>query len=636
MLDFLRRGVKSWVAKILLALLIVSFAVWGIGDIFVGGRNAAVAVAGESEIDAERFANAVLRQQSQMSQQAQRAISFQDMQAAGVGIGIAELFRREATFAEELRTIDVAVPDDSIREMIIGNPNFQDVGGGFDQGLYESAIGFQGFSPRQFEALVADELGRSILANAVTLGVGTPPGVAEAITMFDGEQRQVATISLPAADAADPGQPDASVLTDFFAANQEQFREPERRWGSYLHTDLSVLIEAAAPTDEDIETEHKANPDTYTLQATRTVEQIVFQDQAAADAAASRILNGEATFEEIAAEQNLTVEDTSLGIVRAGDLAETTEAAIFALEEPGIAGPVEGIFGPILLNVTAVELGGLQPLDSVREAIRAILTQRNAQAAADEASIKIEDLRAEGATMEELAVQTGLSLVPFSGLSAFADVKEGAIPPLMGAPRFMREVLESAEGEERELLQLEDGSYLLVMVDRIVDTYLPELDEVRAQAVEAWQQEARLESQQRLAEGLVNGGSSLQRIASLSFSGVTEHPAGARSASPAILSDELVQAVFAGSQGEIVIGRARDGQSIILAEVRAVTPLSDEDMSAQSNEIAVALGGSMERDHLEYYARALEARHGAVINTDSIANVFQQLSGGGHGGGQGY
>jgi peptidyl-prolyl cis-trans isomerase D len=629
MLDFLRRGVKSWVAKILLALLIVSFAVWGIGDIFVGGRGAAVAVAGESEVDAERFANAVLRQQSQMSQQAQRAVTFQDMQAAGVGIGIAELFRREATFAEELRTLDIAVPDDSIREMISENPNFQNVGGTFDRGLYERAIGLQRFTPRQFEALVADELGRSVLANAVSLGVSTPPGVAEAITTFDGEQRQVASISLPAADAADPGQPDAGALGEFFAENQERFREPERRWGSYLHTDLSVLLQTAAPSEEDIEAEYTANPDSYTLQASRTVEQIVFDDRAAADAAASRILQGEATFEEIAAEQNLSLDDASLGVVRIGDLAETTEAAVFALEGPGLAGSSEGVFGPILLNVSAVELGGLQPLDSVREAIRAVLTQRNAQDAADDALAKIEDLRAEGASMEELAAQTGLPLVRFGGLSAFGDVKEDTPPPLTGNPQFMREALESPEGEERELLQLEDGSYLLVMVERIEETYLPELDEVRAEAVEAWRQEARLFSQQRMADGLVQNGADLERIASLSFAGITEHPAAPRSASPAILSEDLVRAVFDADEGEVITGRSRDGQSVIVAEVRAVTPLSEEDMTTQVNEITVALGGSMERDHLEFYARALEARHGAIINTESIANIFQQLSGSG-------
>ena len=82
MLDLMRRGVKTWVAKILLGLLILSFAVWGIGDIFLGSAHSTVGAVGETEVDADRYARMIRRQQVQMTMQRRQAVSLADMRAA--------------------------------------------------------------------------------------------------------------------------------------------------------------------------------------------------------------------------------------------------------------------------------------------------------------------------------------------------------------------------------------------------------------------------------------------------------------------------------------------------------------------------------------------------------------------------
>ncbi len=631
MLDFLRRGVKSWVAKILLALLILSFAVWGIGDIFISGQNATVARAGETEVGSERFVREIVRQQNLLSRQQGALISLQDMQAAGVGRQLATAMAREAAFTEELGALGLAVPAAAVRDAILANPSFQDGSGNFSQYAYQSAIGQRQYDPREFETLMAHELGQQILQDAVANGIRSTPGIAQAIAAFDGEERDVASIRIQAADAADPGQPDEGTLLAWFTENQQQFREPERRWGAYIHTDLAALTDAQAPTDEEVRAEYDQNPDAYTVPATRTVDQIVFDDVAAAQDAAKRVAEGSATFEEIAVEQNVPLEDLALGTVSEGELSDAASEAVFALQEPGVAGPVEGPFGHILLNVTALEIGGLQPFELIAPGIRASLTQSRALQAAIDAGNSIDDARASGAAMEEIAEQTGLKLVRFQGLSQIGDVKEGDLPSLAADPQFLREVFEATDGEERDLVQLSDGSYLLVLVERIADSYLPELDEVRTGAIAAWQHEERLKAQEARARSLVESGATLQRISSLSFSGITEHGFAARSASPGFLSEDLVQSIFAGAEGDILVGRSRDGQSVVLAEVRAIKPLAEDAMAEQSTAIEDALSGSISRDQMEYFARALEARHGAMVDLEAVDGVFEYVGSTGQG-----
>ena len=87
----------------------------------------------------------------------------------------------------------------------------------------------------------------------------------------------------------------------------------------------------------------------------------------------------------------------------------------------------------------------------------------------------------------------------------------------------------------------------------------------------------------------------------------------------------LVEAIFSAAEGDTVIGRSRDGQAVFLTAVNGVTPLADDVMTEQVTVFADILSDSLSRDQLEYFSRALEARHDATINTTAINEVFDQL-----------
>lgn len=633
MLDFFRRGVKSWVAKLLLGLLIVSFAVWGIGDIFTGSGSVTVASVGETEVSSEEFAEAMLRQQSMASQQAGQLVSFADLRAAGIDEQLLTALVREAAYAQELHSLGVAVPAASVRETIAANSSFQDSSGNFNQFSYQSLIGQQGYSPRTFETLTARLLGEQILADAVTSAVEAPRAIAEAIATFDGERRMVSILRLPVATAADPGTPDDTTLAAWFEENADAFREPERRWGSYIRVDPTALAADLAPAEAEVRAFYEANREGYSTEATRTVEQIVFDDGAAARNALERLTAGETSFVEVAAEQNLSLDDIALGVVTRADLAESTAEAAFALTEPGLAGPIEGLFGTVLLNVTAVQLGGVQPFEAVQPMIASGLARERARAAVTETVNQLDDIRASGADMTELADQTGLPLITYQGLASDGSVAEGTPPAVAGDPQFFGEVFAADEGEERDITELSDGSYVLVMVDRVVATRNPELDEVRSRATIAWQDAQRLASEEIRAQMLATTEAGLSGIAEKL--GQTPDPLEpfARSNAAPELSPELVEAVFSAEEGTLVVGRNRDDTAVIIASVTGIEAPDPADLALETDQITDILSGATARDQLEYYARALETRHGARVNRGNIDTVFEQLSQTGSGGG---
>ena len=627
MLDFFRRGVKSWVAKILLAVLILSFAVWGIGDIFLGGQTRNVAMVGDTEVPSERFFREIYRQQSALSRQRGEIVSGSELRDAGIDDRVIAGLARDATFAQELSDLGIAVSDRAVSNNIRSNVDFQNSDGSFSQFIYDSILTQRGFDAREYEGLTRELLGQQILLDAVAVNIPATPGVAEQLAAYQGEQRRVSTIRLEADDAADPGQPDDAALTAFFEANSDDFIEPERRWGRYLHTDIARLATELAPTAEEVRAEYDENPDTYTVRASRTLEQIGFDDQASAEDAVERLRNGTATWEEIAAERNVALEDLPLGTVTegSGELPDATEQAVFALSEPGFAGPIEGLFGFLLLNVTEVELGGLTPFEEIEERIADSMARFRAQEEAVTRANKIDDVRAGGATLEEVAQQTGLELRSFAGMDPSGLVKEGEQPMIAADPRFMSELRDAIDGEELDITQLSDGSYVLIMVDRIEESHLPDLATIRERVIEAWRHEQRLAAQEARAAELLSAGNSLETISATVLSGITPHEAFTRDRAPGVFSPALVEAVFSAAEGDTVIGRSRDGQAVFLTAVNGVTPLADDVMTEQVTVFADILSDSLSRDQLEYFSRALEARHDATINTTAINEVFDQL-----------
>lgn len=628
MLDFLRRSVKSWVAKVLLGLLILSFAVWGIGDMFTSGATGPVAQVGNTEVASEKFMDTILRQQNMLSRQRGELVTLQDLRDAGYDQSALRDLIRDASIENELSDFSIAVPVDAIANAIRSNASFQDGQGAFSQYTYQQQLAQAGFQPRQYEELVATLLGQRILADAASPGDLALPGIAEAIARFNGEQRAISVATLPIENAPDPGLPDEAALRAYFEENDAAFREPQRRTGRMVYTDMLALASEIEPSEDEVRTAYDSRPDLYSQAATRTVEQIVFDDTPSADAAAKRISEETATFAEIAAEMSLSPDSLGLGTVAAGELPEATDTAVFAATEPGVVGPVDGTFGPVLLNVTGVEQGGTTPFSAVSDRIRAELIEARILAEIPERANAIDDVRAGGANLEEIADQTKLPLVSFTGLARNGSVSEGTRPIATYDPRMVAEIFESEEGEERDLLELTDGTYALVMIDSIAEAYQPELADIRDRVVAAWQADERLTTLQASAVGMISGMPADQPFADIAANAgasIQTLDAFTRTAAPSILSADLVEQTFSADENGMIVGPNRAGNGILIIRVTAIAGLDDEALDETAAEIRASLLQSISSDQVEYLARALEERHGAEIFPGTIDAVFQRL-----------
>lgn len=630
MLATLRKALKSWVATLLILLLIASFAVWGIGDVFTGRGGTSVAVIGETELSAQEFARAIERQRGAIMQRTEQVISYDELRARRIDAQVLAQLVRQKTLDEEVRRLGISVPDAAVSSDV--KRMFAADGAAFSMADYQEQLRRQGFSVAEFEALTRSRVAAGIVISAVA---EAPPGVegaAAAIAARQGEERAVRLMRIGPDAVETPEAPDEAALAAWWEARQAAYREPERRNGQFVLVDASAMIPDFMPDDATVEAEYETMSARLTEPATRDIDQVVFTDIGTASSGALRVAAGEITFEELAAEAGLTPAQAAIGQVTASDLPAPVAEQVFATSEPGVIGPVPTGVGFAVIRINAATDAFTIPLDMIRDQLALQIAQNAAREAARDKAVEVGDFRAASLPFEEIAEKAGATFGSFAGIDPQGDLADGAkADGLPADPAFFAEVFAAESGADRDLVELSDGSYVLVMVEDVVPARPLTLDEAREQLTADWRAEQTLvlldELGARLA-GFASGPSGDLRAVAAGRRGARVEEVGPfdRYGAPESIGNALWGEVFKLADGDAVSGRAPDGSGVIVAELAEIVPLDAERLADGEAQIADLLADSLGGDLLEYYGRALEARFEAGVDPAAIDAVFNELS----------
>ena len=232
-------------------------------------------------------------------------------------------------------------------------------------------------------------------------------------------------------------------------------------------------------SEDQIRALYDAHIDEYVSPERRLVERLIFSTEAAANEAKARLDSGEISFDDLVAERGLTLDDVDLGDVSQDELGTAGEG-IFALDEPGVTGPLPSDLGPALFRMNGVLAAVQVDFEEAREDLAP-------QAAADRARRmintmigQIEDLLAGGADPALIAERTDLeegsiewNTEVFDDIAAYQDFRAAAarINP----------------GDFGEVIQLDDGGIVTFVVEEVREPELIPLDEVRDEVAAAWE-----------------------------------------------------------------------------------------------------------------------------------------------------
>jgi peptidyl-prolyl cis-trans isomerase D len=623
MLNSLRRNASSWVVKVLLLLLVVSFAIWGIGDIFYGsGQNPTVATVGDAEIPANELADAFNRAVANL--QRQLGPEFDRERAIQLGVMQQTLqdLVRQRLISLEAQEMGLVVPDDALRTLVTEDPIFQ-TGGQFDRSRFDQLLRASGLSEEAYLASLRQQVVRQALTGSIAGPVEAPAQLVDAIYRHRNEKRRGHYVAVPIASITDVPEPTAEELAQFHEAHQAQFTAPEYRSLTFVTLEPEDLLGEIEVGDEEVEAAYQSRIDEFRTPERRTVEQLLAPEAAPLEQAAERIAAG-ATLEQVAGEiEEVGVEQ--LGAVGRGDLPADFEEAIFALAEGEVSQPVESAFGWHLFRVSKIEPEHTVPFAEAREQLARELALQQANDRLPDFAAQLDDELAAGTELKEAARALGLETVSVPAVDATGKDAQGqpveALPPW---PEFMEVALETGAGETSLLEETDAGGYFVVQVDEVTAPRLKPVEEVRDQLLEAWQAQRRRELARERAEEirarLADGAALDELLADTGFENKPIEPVQRDAAgSDQGINRAAVQALFAtepGKTAEEVI-QLNDGFAVVaIDEVIPADPAADPEGLEQ---LARELEGDMRSDLVVQFEAELRREYpieidGAAIN----------------------
>ena len=491
MLRGIHKASSTWLGKIVLAaimgVLVISFAIWGIGDIFRGFGVNSVAKIGNTEISIEQFRQYYTDKLQQYGRQLGRPVTPDQARALGLDRRILGQLAAEVTLDEQSKSLRLGLSDAEISQRITSDPTFRGPNGQFDRGRFEQMIRQAGFSEPRFVDEQRRVMLRRQIAQSVSGELRVPTTAMAAIYQFQNEKRAIEYLALGPAQAGDVAAPTAGELGKYFDDRKVLFRAPEFRKITLLALTPSDIAKPDAVTDAEAKTYYEQRKSTYGAPERRVLRQMVFPNAEEAAAARERIAKG-LSFSDLAKERDLKDSDTEVGMVAKSDIIDPAVAdAAFELKAGEVSAPVKGQFGTVLLLVDKIEPGQQKTYEDVAAQIKREIAEARARTDMGNLRDKIEDERAGGATLAETAKKLGLKSVTLEAVDRSGRAPDGkVIAELPKTPDVVNAAFTTDVGVDTDALQLPGNGFLWYDVTGITPSRERPLDEVKDQVAARW------------------------------------------------------------------------------------------------------------------------------------------------------
>lgn len=608
-----------------MGVIAISFAIWGIGDIFRGfGRNA-VATIGGTEISIEQFRQFYNDRLQQLGRQAGRPITPDEARARGLDRQLLAQLVAETTIDEQAKQLRLGIDSAEIAKRITSDPSFRGANGQFDRQRFEQIIRQAGFSESRFIEEQRRSMLRRQLAQSVTGDLKVPATALAALNQYQNEKRQIDYVALEAAQAGDVPAPTPEVLNKYFDERKTLFRAPEYRNITLLSLAPSDLAKPDAVADTDAKAYFEQHKDSYGKPEKREVRQIVFQKPEEAADARERITKG-AKFDDIAKERQLKESDTDLGMVAKSDIIDPAVAdAAFSLKPGETSAPVKGRFGTVLLQVGKIEPGEEKTYEQVAAQIKREMAESRAKSDVGNLRDKIEDERAAGSTLAETAKKLGVKSVSIEAVDRSGRGLDGK--PVTGLPQTPNVISAAFAGDvgvDTDPLQLPGGGYLYYDVTGVTPSRERPLEEVKDQVTARWRDDEIAKRLQAKADDLVGklkAGTSFAQAASEAGLNVQTAKDLQRGKSGGFIPAKTIEAVFRTPKGTPATAEGGKETERFVFRVTDVVDPPFEAGTPQGQAITTTLQNSYTDDLVSEYIARLENDFGVTVNPSALNQV---------------
>lgn len=640
MLQTLREKSSGWIAAVILGLLCIPFAFFGMEQ-YLFQRNATWAAKIEAppswwpsapaswpasmfwraeEIGADEFRTSFEQARQQRRQAEGEAFDPQVFESADNKRRVLESLIDRRVMRLAAARQGIAVGDAQVRETIESIPAFQ-VGGAFDPQSYQLALSSQGQTPRQFQEVVRNDLVQAVVPTGIADSAFVTRSEVDRMLALLAQTRAVRYAVMPA-PAPDTTAVPAAELERWYRQNAARFRAPESVTVEVLDVEAAKLPPPAAPDEAALRERYAQEQAKFGGGERRMVSHILVKDGPGALQKAEAIADkAKAAGADFAALARSSSDDAGSkvnggdlgGMLKNGAMPKAFEDAVFAMRAGEVRGPVKTDFGYHVILVRQVQASQQKPFEAVREQLLAEQADSDRERAFNDLLGKLVDEVYKNPTT--LSAAAALANIPVRTLGPLTRTpRAGDADPISSNAAVLRAAFAERaiqDGEVSEPIEIAPGHSVLLRVKSHVPERALALAQVRPQVEAAVRADRAAKAAAAAADAalaLLRGGKAMAALASergWPYSDVPKLLRGQPLPDPQ--TNEVIFATPAPQPGRPVYGKAaRPGGGVVLFALDSVTPANPAEASpTQRVALQSQLAGIAGREDANALVRGL-------------------------------
>ncbi len=619
MLDVFRTASKTWVVRLLFALLALSFVAWGAGDVVRGGvgRSPAIEI-GRTSISAAEVMAEFKREVERLQPLFGGKLTAEDARKMGMLDRTIDSLIARTLIDEAARSLGLAATDETILRRVASNPAFKGPTGQFDRDLFRSRLARLGYTEDSFMKTERTNMVRNQMVETVAAGIGAPQALTDPLLAWREERRVAETFVIKDDSTPLPPAPEAAQLETYYKDNVSRFMAPEFRALTVLLLRPSDVTGGVDIDEAMVREAYQQRIEEFTTPERRTVSQIVFDEQSAAAKATDMVTEGK---DLAAVAKALSTEIIELGTVEKGDLPEGLAEAVFKLSAGATGQPVKTALGWHVVKVTQVQAGRVRPFAEAKAQLEQDLRKEKALDGLSELANKVEDALGGGASLEEAAKRHNLKTVKIAAVDAQGHGANGKpVADLPKSDQFLDVAFHTDQNTESPLTEVPNNGYFLLRVDGVTPPAPKPLADIKAEVVATWQAERRQEQArdkaQKLAERITAGESAAQVAQAAGAKLETAKPFTREPAEGSPLPATIVAELFKAQPGGVAIAPVQGGT--LVARLTSVVAFDLAANPAVTQAARQRVSQAVATDIADQYIAALNASIGVKVDRPQL------------------
>ncbi|MCU9924187.1 peptidylprolyl isomerase [Aeromonas caviae] len=515
MLDKLREGAQGKVAKVILGLIILSFALAGVGSYLNGPARTAPATVNGNDISAPALENAYRNERARMESQMGEA--FNQLAANPDYMkqfrrGVLDRLIDQALIDDKARSLGLRVSDEQIKQAIVAMPEFAE-NGKFSNDRYLQLIRRAGMTPEMFRDSLRQDMVRQQLMGAVLGSEFALKGEAEQLDRLYNQTRDLRLIRLAASAYVDGIEVSDAEVEQFYKANSARFMNDETVKVDYLLLDAANLGKNIKVTEQDAQDYYDQHQDLFQRPERRQVAHILIpfgKDEKAAEQKAEAVLAKAKAGDDFAVLAKADSSDTfsakkggELDWFEKGVMDPAFEKAAFALAKAGdLSAVVKSPFGFHIIKLLGVEPAKTKPFVDVMSDTIARLQSEKAKEQFFAEQQKMADSSFENPDSLDLTAEAMGLQVQSTGYFSQADAPAPLNDPKVLSVAFSEQLRD--DNTNSDVIELADGKALVLHIMGHQPKAAKPLAEVKEQVITVIKHDKASEVARGKAQGLLD------------------------------------------------------------------------------------------------------------------------------------